>query len=122
MKEYKKLCVNLDDFLTLAYFILDHSEENLVILKGTLFECQEGQRTEINKCVFFQLCDVMDLIVILEDTEKALNNPSISCKTQISLTGLKKRIENLIESYKAIETELRDYAICLLMTNGYALN
>ncbi|WP_313185439.1 hypothetical protein [Lacrimispora sp.] len=122
MKEYKKLCVNIDGFLTLASFILDQSESNLVILQETLSECQEGQRTEINKCVFHQLCDVIDLMVILEDTEKTLNEPSIPYEFQLSLANLKIRIESLISNYKTVENALCDYALCPLITNGSALN
>ncbi len=122
MKEDQDLILTIHNLLTIGSFMLEQTEERIETLKETLSTCEEGKKDSINRCVLYELVEVIDLMVLCEEIDKILSSPLIPQDCILSLNDLKKDIENTINSLKTLEYAFLPYISCPLMENGYALN
>ena len=122
MREEDSLLINVHNLLTNGSFILDQAEKNLEVLGEILSSCEGGKRDSINRCILYELVDVMDLMVLCEEIDKYLSHLLISPECMASLINFKKETRSIICNLKVLENALSQYTDCPLMTNGHALN
>lgn len=118
MSKQQDLILSTHNLLTIGSFMLEQTEERIATLKETLSTCKEGKKDSINRCILYELVEVMDLMVLCEEIDRILSSPLISQECILSLNDLKKDIENTINSLKTLEYAFLPYISCPLMENG----
>lgn len=122
MEEEQVLILTTHNLLTIGSFLLVQVEERIETLRETLSACEEGKKDSINRCVLYELVEVMDLMVLCEEIDRSLSSPLLPQDCILSLNDLKEDTVNTINSLKTLEYAFLPYISCPLMENGYALN